>query len=93
MGHWVYTFSGCPGTGDFQQIADDEEPPDAVLHERPDARGFVDRYVLASVDDLMLVARFRWVACGDPSTVATAVRRASGRTPSGQQMRWSASLD
>ncbi|MEU2715480.1 hypothetical protein [Streptomyces sp. NPDC007205] len=33
----------------------------------------VDGFVRESVDELMTVARFRWVASGDPSTVGPAV--------------------
>ncbi|MFB7324721.1 hypothetical protein [Streptomyces sp. NPDC056190] len=77
MGHWVYAFSGCPATGDFRQIADDEEPGNVVLGERPGGLGIVDGFVRESVDDMMMVARFRWVASGDPSAVAPAVLLAS----------------
>ncbi|GAB2463548.1 hypothetical protein [Streptomyces incanus] len=78
MGHWVYEFSGCPDSGDFQQIADDEELGEVVLRERPGGLGIVDGFVRESVDDMMMVARFRWVTSGDPSTVAPAVLQASG---------------
>lgn len=40
--------------------------------------GIVDGFVREYVDDLMLAARFRWVASGDPSMVALAVLEASG---------------
>ncbi|MEV8562011.1 hypothetical protein AB0478_37305 [Streptomyces sp. NPDC051917] len=79
MGHWVYEFSGCPDSWDYQQIADDQEPGDVVLRERPGGLGVVDGFVWESVDDMMMVARFRWVASGDPSVVAPAVLQASGR--------------
>ncbi|MBL3671565.1 hypothetical protein JL475_37990 [Streptomyces sp. M2CJ-2] len=79
MGRWVYEFTGCPDSGDCQQIADDDEPGDVVLRERPSGLGIVDGYVRESVDDLMRVARFRWVAGGDPATVAPAVLQVSGR--------------
>ncbi|GED90704.1 hypothetical protein [Streptomyces sp. 6-11-2] len=81
MSHWVYAFSGCPDTKDFQQIADDQEPGAVVLRERAGGLGTVDGFVRESVDDLMMVARFRWVASGDPSTVAPAVLQASGLPP------------
>ncbi|WP_424862843.1 hypothetical protein [Streptomyces sp. MMS24-I29] len=73
MGHWVYEFSGCPDSGDYQQIADDAEPGDVVLRERRGGLGTVDAFVRENVDGMMMVARFRWVASGDPSVVAPAV--------------------
>ncbi|MFE7394459.1 hypothetical protein [Streptomyces sp. NPDC057582] len=79
MGHRVYEFSGCPDSADYQQIADDAEPGDVVLRERPDGLGIVDGFVRESVDDMMMVARFRWVASVDPSAVAPAVLQTSGR--------------
>jgi hypothetical protein len=81
MGHWMYEFSGCPDSGDYQQIAHDEEPGDVVLRKRPSGLGIVDGFVRESIDDLMMVTRFRWVASGDPSTVAPAVLQASGLSP------------
>lgn len=81
MGHWVYEFSGCPDSKDYQQITDDEEPGDVVLRERPGGLGIVDGFVRESVDDMMMVARFRWVASGAPSAVAPAVLRAAGLLP------------
>jgi hypothetical protein len=77
MGHWVYEFSGCPDIGDYQQIAVEDEPGDVVLRERPGGLGVVDGFVRESVDELMLVARFQWVAKGDPPTVASALLQAS----------------
>ncbi|MEU6010149.1 hypothetical protein [Streptomyces sp. NPDC047453] len=77
MSHWVYVFSGCPATGDYQQIADDQEPGDVVFRDRPGGLGIMDGFVRESVDDMMMVARFRWVASGDPSAVAPAVLQAS----------------
>ncbi|WP_316782075.1 hypothetical protein [Streptomyces sasae] len=80
MGHWVYEFSGFPDSGDYQQIADDEELGEVVLRERPGGLGIVDEFVRESVDDMMMVARFRWVASGDPSAVGPAVLRAAGQS-------------
>ncbi|MET8538753.1 hypothetical protein ACFRCW_43805 [Streptomyces sp. NPDC056653] len=87
MGHWVYEFSGCPDSGDYQQIADDEEPGNVVLRERPGGLAIVDGFVRESVDDMMMVTRFRWVACGDPPAVASAVLQASGLSPLARPMR------
>ncbi|MEU1695592.1 hypothetical protein [Streptomyces hirsutus] len=81
MGHWVYEFTGCPDSGDYQQIVDADEPGDVVLRERPRGLGIVDGFVRESVDDLMRVARFQWVTSGDPSTVAPAVLQVSGLSP------------
>ncbi|WP_146229152.1 hypothetical protein [Streptomyces sp. NWU339] len=81
MGHWVYEFTGCPDSGDYRQIADDEAPGAVVLRERPSGLGIVDGFVRESVDDLLRVARFRWVTGGDPSTVAPAVLQVSGPSP------------
>ncbi len=64
MGHWVYVFSGCPDSGDYQQIADDEEPGHAVLRERQGGLCTVDGFVRESIGDLMKAAHFRWVAGG-----------------------------
>ncbi|WP_189316113.1 hypothetical protein [Streptomyces brasiliensis] len=55
----MYEFSGCPGSADYWQITDDEEPGDVMLRERPSGLGIVDGFVRESVDDLMMVARFR----------------------------------
>ncbi|MFJ4806781.1 hypothetical protein [Streptomyces murinus] len=88
MGHWVYEFSGCPDSGDFRQIADDEEPGDVVLRERPGGLGIVDGFVRERVDDVMMVARFWWVASGDASVVAPAVLQASGSPPLAQRDTW-----
>lgn len=81
MDHWVYEFSGCPDSGDYQQIADEDEPGDVVLRERLGGLGIVDGFVRESVDNLMMVARLRWVAGGDPSAVGPAVLQASGCPP------------
>ncbi|MFD8719847.1 hypothetical protein ACFV2H_17970 [Streptomyces sp. NPDC059629] len=81
MSHWVYEFSGVADSGDYLQIADDEEPGDVVLRERPGGLGIVDGFVCERVDNLMMVARFRWVASGDPSAVRPAVLRAAGILP------------
>jgi hypothetical protein len=85
MSHWVYEFSGCPASGDYQQIADDQVPGDVVLRERPDGLGVLDGFVRESVDDMMMVARFRWVASGDRSMVAPAVLQASCFVPLARQ--------
>jgi hypothetical protein len=76
MGHWVYEFSGCPDTGDYQQTAAEDEPGDVVVHVRPGGLAIVDGFVRDRVDDMMMVARFRWVASGDPPTVVSALLRA-----------------
>ncbi|WP_406430179.1 hypothetical protein OHB00_00675 [Streptomyces sp. NBC_00631] len=81
MGHWVYEFSGCPDTGDYRQIAQDDEPGEVVLRERADVPSSVDGYVRDSIDDLILVARYRWVAGGHPSTVALQVLKAYEALP------------
>ncbi|MCX4530135.1 hypothetical protein OHA79_43685 [Streptomyces sp. NBC_00841] len=88
MGHWAYEFSGCPDSADYQQIADDAEPGDVVLRECPDGLGIVDGFVRESVDDMMMVARFRWVASVDPSAVAPAVLQASGLLPLARRDAW-----
>ncbi|GHJ99633.1 hypothetical protein SY2F82_14310 [Streptomyces sp. Y2F8-2] len=51
---------------------------EAVFRERPGGLGIVDGFVRASVDEVMMVARFRWVAGGDPSMVAPMVLEAAG---------------
>lgn len=81
MGHWVYVFSGCPGSGDYQQIADDAEPGDVALRGRPGGLGIMDAFVRESVDDLMMVARFRWVASADPCVMTPAVSQTSAPPP------------
>ncbi|POX40382.1 hypothetical protein [Streptomyces sp. Ru72] len=78
MGHWVYEFVGCPDTGNYQQIANEEEPGEVIFRERPGGLGIVEGFVRDNVDELMMVARFRWVAGGDPSTVAPMVLEAVG---------------
>jgi hypothetical protein len=83
MGHWVYEFSGCPDAEDYQQIAIEDEPGDVVLRERPGGLGVLDGFVRESVDELMMVARFRWVATGDPPAVASALLKASLPPPPG----------
>jgi hypothetical protein len=79
MGHWVYEFSGCPDTGDYRQTAIDDEPGHVVLRARPGGLGVVDGFVRESVDELMLVARLRWVASGDSPAAASALLQASFR--------------
>ncbi|GAA3478178.1 hypothetical protein [Streptomyces yanii] len=88
MGHWVYEFSGCPDSADCQRIADDAEPGDVVLRKRPDGLGIVDGFARESVDDIMMVARFRWVASGDPPAVAPAVLQTSGPLPLARRDAW-----
>lgn len=82
MGHWVYEFAGCPDTGCYQQVADEMGPGEVVVRERVGGLRIVDGFVRESVDDVMMVARFRWVASGDPSTVMPEVLRACGPSPS-----------
>jgi hypothetical protein len=82
MGHWIYEFLGCPDTGGYQQIADEMEPGEVVVRERVGGLGIVDGFVRERVDDLMRVARFRWVASGDPSAVMPELLRVSGLSPS-----------
>ncbi|MCW7946707.1 hypothetical protein AAW14_33190 [Streptomyces hygroscopicus] len=81
MGDWVYEFAGCPETGDFQQIASEGEPGEVVFHGRPGSPGIVYGYVRDSIDHTMMVARYRWVASGDPTTVAPAVLQVSAELP------------
>lgn len=82
MGHWVYEFSGCPDTGRFQQIADAVEPGEVMVRERAGGLSIVDGFVRESVDNVMMVAHFRWVTSGNPSTVTPELLRASGLSPS-----------
>ncbi|MGW0994305.1 hypothetical protein [Streptomyces sp. NPDC002520] len=77
MGHWVYEFSGCPDRGRYQQFAQ-VEPREFVVCERVGGPVMVDGFVRESVDDLMMVARFRWVASGDTSAVMPELLRATG---------------
>jgi hypothetical protein len=81
MAHWVYEFAGCPGRGDFQEITGEAEPGEVVFRDRAGGFGVVDGFVLESVDDVMLGARYRWVAGGQPCTVAPAVLHASRGFP------------
>src|SRR5262245_33452706 len=78
MGHWVYEFSGYPDMGCYQQIANEMEPGEVVVCERVGCPGIVDGFVRESIDDVMMVVHFRWVASGDPSTVMPEVLRACG---------------
>ncbi|MFF7987336.1 hypothetical protein ACFZDK_51105 [Streptomyces sp. NPDC007901] len=50
-----------------QRIVGETEPGKVVVFERADRPVIVDGFVRESVDDLMMVARFRRVAGGDPS--------------------------
>lgn len=81
MTHWVYEFSGCPEADDFQQFATEAGPGEILFRPRSGGLGTVDGFVRESVDDLMMVARFRWVASGDPSTVGPAVLGEAGARP------------
>ncbi|MGW2935251.1 hypothetical protein ACWDA7_26100 [Streptomyces sp. NPDC001156] len=81
MTHWVYEFAGGPDTGDFEDSAGEEEPGEVVFRDRPGGFGVMDGFVRESVDGLMLVARYRWVASGDASAVAPVVVRASSELP------------
>ncbi|MEU6324936.1 hypothetical protein [Streptomyces sp. NPDC047009] len=81
MTHWVYAFAGCPDTGDFQESAGEEEPGEIVFRDRAGGFGVMDGFVRESVDDLMLVAHYRWVASGDAFAVAPAVLRAVSELP------------
>ncbi|MGW2936867.1 hypothetical protein ACWDA7_34570 [Streptomyces sp. NPDC001156] len=78
MGYWLYAFSGCPDAGNYQEIAIEGEPGEVVVRARPGGLAVMDGYVLESLDDLMMVAHFKWVASGDPSTVMPALCEASG---------------
>ncbi|MEU6511495.1 hypothetical protein [Streptomyces sp. NPDC046942] len=78
MVHWVYAFTGCPGTGDYQLITNQEEPGDVVFRDRPGGLGIVDAFVREHVDHIMMVVRYRWVADEAPSTVTPAVQEALG---------------
>ncbi|MEU6011684.1 hypothetical protein [Streptomyces sp. NPDC047453] len=81
MSYWVYAFSGCPDTGNHQQITNEGKPGHVVVRERPGGLDIVDGFVRESVDELMMVARFRWVASGAPSIVMPALREAAGLPP------------
>ncbi|MER5913852.1 hypothetical protein ABT124_26065 [Streptomyces sp. NPDC001982] len=81
MSHWVYVFSGCPDTGTYQQLANEGELGTVAVRERSGGLGIVDGFVRENVDELMMVARFRWVASGEPSTVMPALMEASGLPP------------
>ncbi|MFF4963178.1 hypothetical protein [Streptomyces sp. NPDC001222] len=81
MNHWVYEFSGCPDSGDYQQLANEAEPGEILFRHCSGGLGIVDGFVRESIDDLTMVARFRWVASGDPSTVGPAVLRQAGARP------------
>ncbi|WP_413100184.1 hypothetical protein [Streptomyces sp. Inha503] len=81
MGHWVYEFSGCPELEDQQHLGQEAIPGHGILRPRPESPGVVDGYVRYGLDEVMMVARFRWVARGDPSSVMPAVMRAAGAPP------------
>jgi hypothetical protein len=63
------------------RIAGEAEPGKVVVFARAERPVIVDGFVRESVDDLMLVARFRWVAGGDPSTVMPELLRAAALSP------------
>ncbi|MGW3568707.1 hypothetical protein ACWDSL_33435 [Streptomyces sp. NPDC000941] len=81
MGHWIYEFKGCPDTGCYQQIANEVEPGEVAVRQRVASPGIVDGFVRESLDDVMMVAHFRWVATGDPSTVMPELLQACGLSP------------
>ncbi|MEV5846478.1 hypothetical protein AB0M32_31370 [Streptomyces sp. NPDC051985] len=81
MSHWIYELSGFPEVGDHQRIAGEAEPGKVVVFERADGQVIVDGFVRESIDDLMMVARFRWVASGDFSTVMPELLRAAALSP------------
>ncbi|KUL47527.1 MULTISPECIES: hypothetical protein [Streptomyces] len=81
MGHWVYAFSGCPELDDQQHVGHEAEPGAAIVRKRPGDPGIVDGYVREGLDEVMMVARYRWVASGDPASVTPAVWRAAGAPP------------
>ncbi|WP_438307148.1 hypothetical protein ACSHXN_47865 (plasmid) [Streptomyces sp. HUAS TT11] len=78
MVHWVCTFSGCSDTGGHQQITNELEPGEVMVLERAGSPGIVDGFVRDSVDDVMMVTHYRWVASGHPSAVMPQVMRALG---------------
>jgi hypothetical protein len=80
MSHWIYELSGSPEAGSHRRIAGEAEPGKVVVFERAGAV-IVDGFVRESVDELMLVARFRWVASGDPATVLPELLRAAALSP------------
>ncbi|MFJ9710728.1 hypothetical protein [Streptomyces sp. NPDC101234] len=81
MSHWIYELLGCPEAGSHQQFAGETEPGRVLVFERVERPVIVDGFVRESVDDLMMVARFRWVASGDPSTVMPELLRAAALSP------------
>ncbi|MFK0160564.1 hypothetical protein ACIQVL_30570 [Streptomyces sp. NPDC090499] len=81
MSHWIYELSGCPEAGCRHRIAGEAEPGKVVVFERVDRPVIVDGFVRESLDDLMMVARFRWVASGDLSTVMPELLRAAALSP------------
>ncbi|WP_413812514.1 hypothetical protein [Streptomyces sp. OE57] len=78
----MYRSSGCPELEDQQHLGQETVPGHAILRERPGGLGVVDGYVREDLDEVMMVARFRWVASGDPASVTTAVMLAAGASPS-----------
>ncbi|MET9089725.1 hypothetical protein ABZX77_49090 [Streptomyces sp. NPDC004237] len=81
MSHWIYELSGSPEAEGHQRMAGEPEPGKVVVFERAEKPGIVDGFVRESVDDLMMVARFRWVAGGDPSVVMPELLRAAAISP------------
>ncbi|GAA3784045.1 hypothetical protein [Streptomyces chiangmaiensis] len=88
MSHWVYVLSGYPDSGTFQQLVTEGELGTVVVRERSGGRGIVDGFVRENVYELMMVACFRWVASGEPSTVMPALREASGLPPTPDGTCW-----
>ncbi|MBW8697959.1 hypothetical protein MBT84_00100 [Streptomyces sp. MBT84] len=78
MRYWVYEFFGCPHSGDHPQITYEGAPGEVALRERPGSLTLMDCFVRESVDDVAMVARFRWVAGGTPSSIAPAMLSAAG---------------
>ncbi|MET8631559.1 hypothetical protein [Streptomyces sp. NPDC004680] len=87
MGHWVYMFSGCPDRGCCQQISNEVEPGEVMVLDRAGSTGIVDGFVRDSVDDVMLVTHYRWVASGHPSVVMPEIMRALGPSRPSEERR------
>ncbi|MFJ9760954.1 hypothetical protein [Streptomyces sp. NPDC101149] len=87
MGHWVYMFSGCPDTESHQQVTNEVEPGEVMVLERASSPGIVDGFVRDSVDDVMMVTHYRWVASGQPSTVMPEIMQTLGLSQSPGERR------
>lgn len=81
MGHWVLVYCGCPDGGDFQEVSRCEEPALVWVRERRGSPGVAEGFVRESLDDLMLVARYRWVTSGEPAAVVAQVLQECGLWP------------